>query len=318
MTDTIQEQPIAIGATDLRTIPMGLGTWQWGDSFVWGYGKGYSAPDVKAAFETALASGITFYDTAEMYGFPGHTSEKLLGEYAQSNRQKLILATKFLPLPWRFVKGQLISALRDSVKRLRVQQVDLYQIHWPSPPAPVERWADALADAVQRGLTRAVGVSNYSAEQMRRSHEVLAKRGVSLATNQVEYSLLERAPERNGLLAACQELNITLIAYSPLAKGLLTGKYTPENQPAGARARMFPVEYLGKIQPLLARMREIGTAHGGKSPAQVALNWTICKGALTIPGAKNVRQAQENLGALGWRLTGDEVATLEAEADKIG
>jgi aryl-alcohol dehydrogenase-like predicted oxidoreductase len=171
---------------------------------------------------------------------------------------------------------------------------------------------DALADAVEAGLTRAVGVSNYSPDQMRRAHAALAKRGVALASNQVEYSLLHREPERNGLVALCRELGVTLIAYSPLAKGLLTGKYTPDNPPPGARGRMAGRDYLARIQSLIGQLRTIGEAHGGKTPSQVALNWLICKDSLPIPGAKNVRQVQENAGALGWRLTEDEVARLDA------
>src|SRR5262249_6112696 len=138
---------------------------------------------------------------------------------------------KFMPLFWRLRKGQLSRALRGSLKRLKVSKLDLYQIHWPSLPLSVETWAEALADAVEAGLTRAVGVSNYDVDQMRRTHGVLAKRCIPLASNQVEYNLLDRSPERNGVFDACRELGVTLIAYSPLAMGMLTGKYTPENPP---------------------------------------------------------------------------------------
>ncbi|MEP7289549.1 MAG: aldo/keto reductase [Chloroflexota bacterium] len=307
---------MALGATDLHVSQLGIGTWAWGDRFVWGYGQGgYTDEDLKKSFDATLAAGINFFDTAELYGFPSHQSEKLLGQFKQSTTQPVIIASKFFPLPWRFMKGQLISALKGSLRRLKMDRLDLYQIHWPTPRVPLERWMEALADAVEAGLTRTVGVSNYSTEQMRRAHEVLAKRGVPLASNQVEYSLLERAPERNGLLAACRELNITLIAYSPLAMGRLTGKYTPDNLPTGMRKRWYTPEHLMSIQPLIARLREIGEIHGNKTPAQVALNWTICKGTIPIPGAKNMRQTQDNAGALGWYLTPDEVASLDAAAD---
>jgi aryl-alcohol dehydrogenase-like predicted oxidoreductase len=198
-----------------------------------------------------------------------------------------------------------------------LKRIDLYQIHWPSAWVPVETWAEALADAVEAGLTRAVGVSNYSVDQMRRTHVVLAKRGVPLASNQVDYSLFERKPERTGLAAACRELGISLIAYSPLAMGLATGKYTPENPPKGFRGRKYDAAYLAAIQPIIAKLRELGEAHGGKTPAQVALNWLICKGAIPIPGAKNLKQLRDNTGALGWRLTNDEVAALDAAEDAI-
>ncbi|MGQ9841695.1 MAG: aldo/keto reductase [Anaerolineae bacterium] len=307
MTTQLNET-IPLGKTDVRVPPLGLGTWQWGDSMFWGYGKGYAESEIRAAFDASLAAGITFFDTAEVYG--RGRSERFLGRFSAGRRNGLVIATKFMPLPWRLSKGQLLAALRKSLERLELAQVDLYQIHWPFPPRPIEFWADALADAVQAGLVRAVGVSNYSADQMRRAHAVLAKRGVPLASNQVEYSLLHREPERNGVLDACRELGVTLIAYSPLAQGLLTGKYTPENPPPGFRGRRYRGERLARIQPLIGRLREVGAAHGGKGPNQVALNWLICQGAIPIPGAKNARQAQENAGALGWRLTESEMAEL--------
>ena len=308
-------ETIPLGKTDLRVTPLGIGTWQWGDSMFWGYGKGYAAGEIRAAFDAGLAAGITFFDTAEIYG--QGKSERFLGQFVSGNGDRPVIATKFMPLPWRLGKGALLSALRKSLARLGLAQVDLYQIHWPMAPVSVETWADALADAVAAGLTRAVGVSNYNADQMRRAHAVLARRGVSLASNQVEYSLLHRAPERDGLLEACRELGVTLIAYSPLAKGLLTGKYTPANPPPGLRGRRYRGELLAGIQPLTGLLREIGEAHSGKAPGQVALNWLICKGALPIPGAKNARQAQDNAGALGWRLTAEEVVALDRASEHL-
>jgi aryl-alcohol dehydrogenase-like predicted oxidoreductase len=308
-------ETIQLGKTEVRVTPLGIGTWQWGDSMMWGYGKGYAEGEIKAAFDASMAAGITFFDTAEIYG--QGKSEKFLGRFISQNGQRPAVATKFMPFPWKLSKGLLMNSLRKSLDRLGLKQVDLYQVHWPMPPVPVETWADALADTVEAGLARSVGVSNYSVDQMRRAHATLAKRGVPLASNQVEYSLLQRAPERNGLLQACQELGVTLIAYSPLAKGMLTGKYTPENRPPGLRGRRYRGETLVRLQPLTALLRETGQARQGKTPGQVALNWLICKGALPIPGAKNARQAQENAGALGWRLTVDEVAALDAASDGI-
>lgn len=209
----------------------------------------------------------------------------------------------------------MLRALRGSLERLGVDQVDLYLIHWPYPPVPLETWVDALADAVEARLAQAVGVSNFDLSQMRRAHEVLAQRDVSLAANQVQYSLLHRDPERSGLLDACRDLGVTLIAYSPMAMGMLTGKYTPDNPPPGYRGRRFGPQSLARTQPLIALLREIGEAHGGKTPAQVALNWVICKGAVPIPGAKNARHAEQNAGALGWRLTADEVAALDTASE---
>jgi aryl-alcohol dehydrogenase-like predicted oxidoreductase len=307
-------ETIHLGRTDIRVTPLGIGTWQWGDSAFWGYGRGYAEDEIKAAFDASLAAGITFFDTAEIYG--RGKSEKFLGRFISQEGRRPAVATKFMPFPWRLAKGRLVNALRKSLDRLGLKQVDLYQVHWPLPPVPVETWADALADTVEAGLARAVGVSNYNAAQMQRAQATLAKRGVPLAANQVEYSLLQRAPERNGLLQTCQKLGVTLIAYSPLAKGMLTGKYTPENPPPGLRGRRYRGETLASLQPLTALLRELGQTHGDKTPGQVALNWAISKGALPIPGAKNARQAQENVGALGWRLTPDEMAALDAASDR--
>lgn len=140
----------------------------------------------------------------------------------------------------------------------------------------------------------------------------MAREGVALACNQVQYSLIYRAPETNGVLETCRELGITLVAYSPLAQGLLTGKYTRPGaeRPKGPRGATFALK-ADSARPLVELMEEIGQAHGGKTPAQVAINWCICKGVLPIPGAKNRAQAEEAAGALGWRLSAAEVEALD-------
>ena len=307
----MDEPLVALGRTDIRVHPLGTGTWAWGDRLTWGYGRTYTADDVEDAFHASLTAGVTLFDTAEIYG--PHTSERLLGQFiaAHGAGASPLVATKYFPFPWRLGRGSVLRALRGSLRRLGLPQVDLYQIHWPSPLLPPETCADALADVVEAGLTRAVGVSNYSVAQMRRVHARLARRGVPLASNQVRYSLLHRAPESDGVLDACRELGVALIAYSPLAMGLLTGKYTPEHPPTGFRVRRYRGERLARIQPLLAELRTIGEAHDGKTPAEVALNWLICRGALPIPGAKTAQQAQDNAGALGWRLSPEAVARLD-------
>lgn len=308
------EELIPLGKTDLKVSPLGLGAWAWGDRLYWSYGRGFSDADIRAAFDVSLEGGINWVDTAEAYG--SGRSERLLGSFVAEAKRPVLVASKFMPYPWRLGKGALRKALQSSLERLGMQRVDLYQIHWPFPPVSVETWADALADAVQDGLVRAVGVSNYNEDQMRRAYAVLAKRGVPLASNQVSYSLLDRKVEKNGLLRTCHELNISLIAYSPLAQGVLTGKYAPDRPLPGIRGRRYPRALLEKVQPLLRRMREIGKEHGDKSVSQVALNWLICKGTLPIPGAKNARQAQENAGALGWRMREDEVMDLDKLSDQ--
>jgi aryl-alcohol dehydrogenase-like predicted oxidoreductase len=300
---------VQLGKSSVRVTPVGLGAWQWGDTMMWSYGNGYGESEIRGAYDAAIAAGINFIDTAEMYG--RGKSERYLGEFI-NHGPRPVVATKFFPFPWRLGKGTLLDALKDSLGRLQLSEVDLYQVHFPMPPRSVETWADALADAVHGKLARAVGVSNYNPEQMRKAHAVLAKRGVPLATNQVEYSLLERKPERSGLTQAAQELGVTLIAYSPLRKGLLTGKYGSQNPPPGTRGRLFRGKALAAADRINAVLKEIGGAHGGKTPAQVALNWLISKGAVPIPGAKNARQAEQNAGAMGWRLTEEEVQRLDA------
>ncbi|OQA45490.1 MAG: L-glyceraldehyde 3-phosphate reductase [Chloroflexi bacterium ADurb.Bin325] len=315
----MQDERIELGRSGVHAPLLGLGTWQWGDTRIWRYGQDYAEAEIEAAFDAALSADIDLFDTAEMYG--QGRSERFLGQFVRgrvaAGGARPVIATKYMPYPWRLTRGRLAAALHSSLDRLGLAQVDLYQVHWPLPPRSVTTWAEALADVVEAGLARAVGVSNHSTDQMRRVHEALARRGVPLASNQVQYSLLHRRPEQNGLFAACRELGVTLIAYSPLAKGLLTGKYAPGSRPAGPRGWRYNDGLLAKIGPLNGLLRDIGQAHG-KTPGQVSLNWLICRGALPIPGAKNARQAAENAGALGWRLNADEMAALEQAADATG
>jgi aryl-alcohol dehydrogenase-like predicted oxidoreductase len=243
-------------------------------------------------------------------------SERLLGQFLKETDQPVLIATKFFPLPWRFRKQALPHALKGSLTRLGVESVDLYQIHWPTPLMSIDTMMDGLAECVKGGWTRTVGVSNFSQTQMLAAYSSLAQHKIPLASNQVHYSLLNRTVEKNGTLARCKELGIRLIAYSPIEKGLLSGKYSVDSPPPGARGRNY-ANLLPKLVPLLKLMTEIGQDHGGKSNAQVALNWVICKGALPIPGAKNAEQAQENAGTLGWRLTDEESARLDETSHKI-
>ena len=298
----------------LHAIEMGLGAWQWGDRIVWQYGHGYGAEEVRQAFQVSANEGIRFVDTAEIYG--NGRSERLLGQFLKETDQPILVATKFFPLPWRFTKGALPRALKGSLARIGVERVDLYQIHWPSPIMSTDRLMEGLAECVKSGMTRTVGVSNFGQSRMLAAYSSLARHNIPLASNQVHYSLLSREVEKNGTLARCKELGIRLIAYSPIEKGLLSGKYSPDTPPPGSRAASYS-GILPKIAPLLKVMTEIGQDHGGKSNAQVALNWTICKGALPIPGAKHAEQAQQNAGALGWKLTDDEVARLDETSDAI-
>ena len=298
----------------LHAIEMGLGAWQWGDRVVWQYGHQYGDTEVQQAFLASLNEGIRFIDTAEIYG--NGRSEQLLGQFLKETDQPVLIATKFLPFPWRIGKGSLLRALKGSLARLGTDSVDLYQIHWPTPLMSIDTMMEGLTECVTSGLTRTVGISNFSQTQMLATYSSLARHKIPLASNQVHYSLLHRTVEQNGTLARCKELGIRLIAYSPIEMGLLAGKYSVDSPPPGARSRNY-TSLLPKIGPLLKLMTEIGQDHGGKSNTQVALNWVICKGALPIPGAKNAAQAQENAGALGWRLTEEELARLDETSNMI-
>lgn len=311
------DSAVELGRSGLRVPPLGTGCWAWGDRLFWGFGRGYHREDIQGAFRTSLDQGIRFFDTAEVYGFG--QSERYLGGFLQELKedQAVVVATKFYPYPWRLTPRQLVRALQSSLRRLHLEAVDLYQIHWPRPAFRVEVWMEGLAAAVQEGLVRAVGISNFNAELTQRAYELLAKRGIFLATNQLQYNLLDRSLERNGLARVCRDLGVTIIAYSPLAQGLLTGKYSPQNPPSGAYRRRRWGPSLRRAVALAPTLQEIGRAHGEKTPSQVALNWVICKGALPIPGAKNAPQARENAGALGWRLTSEEISRLD-EASRAG
>ncbi len=298
----------------LDQVEMGLGTWAWGDRTMWNYGHGYSEIDIEQAFHVSLSAGVTFLDTAEIYG--GGRSERFLGQFLKSTKIPVMIATKFMPFPWRLSRGSLMRSLDYSLERLGMEKVDLYQIHFPFPPMPVEFWVEGLSTAVKSGKTRAVGVSNYSKIQMQKAYTILSKYEIPLASNQVEYHLLNRTVEKNGLLDRCKELGVRLIAYSPLAKGLLTGKYSLESPPPGLRSRQ-PSSRMMALPGLIALMTEIGEGYQGKTPSQVALNWLICKGTLPIPGAKTAKQAEQNAGAIGWKLTSEAVKALDDASDKF-
>ncbi len=323
---------IKIGANK-AIAPLGIGTWAWGDKLFWSYGKDYVASDLQEAFRASLEAGISLFDTAEIYGLG--ESERLIGQFMQLPMQPqatqpqaqqtaepgqidtpVQIATKYFPLPWRFGASAVADALTASLKRLQVPTVALYQVHWPFDFFMGQKaLMNALADEVKQGRIKAIGVSNYSAEQMRQAHEFLAERGVSLAVNQMQYSLLTRQIEQNGVMAAARELGVVILAYSPLAQGLLTGKYTLENytQPTGARRidPKFSQSGLQKLAPVIEVLKAVGAMHD-RTPAQVALNWLIAQGnVIPIPGAKTASQVRQNAGALGWSMTEAERSQID-------
>ena len=203
----------------------------------------------------------------------------------------LIIATKFAPLPWRFSADAVVSALKASLERLGRDKAELYQIHWPNLLGD-DAFLEGLARCYEQGLAGAVGVSNFSEIRLRNAVRVLDKRGVKLASNQVNYSLVYREPETNGVLAACEELGVGLIAYSPLAQGTLTGKYSAENLPAGPRRGFYNRDLMESLAPLLSGMKAVADERG-TSVAQVALAYLTANPIVVpIPGVKNAKQVK--------------------------
>ena len=297
---------------NISVSALGIGTWAWGDSLFWGFGSNYGETEVQQAFEAAIASKASFFDTAEIYGLG--KSEQLLGQFIKQTTQPVQIATKYFPLPWRFGKQAVADALTASLARLGVEQIALYQVHMPlSFFMGQSTLMEALAEEVKRGRILSVGVSNYSATQMQQAYELLAQYDVPLAVNQVRYSLLARQIEKNGILEKARELGVTILAYSPLAQGLLTGKYTPDSTERVTGARKldpkFSASGLSKIEPLLDCLDRLAQKYQ-KTTSQVALNWLIAQGVIPIPGAKNPQQAADNAGAMGWQLSSEDVAQL--------
>ncbi|HLW44568.1 MAG TPA: aldo/keto reductase [Acidimicrobiales bacterium] len=297
-----------VEAEGVRLFPVGLGTWQFG-SREWSYGDTYAAEIAPRVVERSLDLGVNLVDTAEIYAFG--RSERIVGAALEGRRDEVFLATKILPvLPVDPVVGM---RARGSVRRLRTDHVDLYQLHWPNPVVPARRIADALARLLDAGLTHHVGVSNYP---LARWQELERALGRPVLTNQVRYSLVDRAPERD-ILPWAQENGRVVIAYSPLAQGLLSGHYGPGRRPTGLRARTGPFqpENLERAAPLLEVLHEVAATHRA-TPSQIALAWLIRRpNVVVIPGASSVEQAEQNAASADIELSAAEDDALTAASD---
>jgi aryl-alcohol dehydrogenase-like predicted oxidoreductase len=320
MTDAVIPEAgdrIRLEGSEVSIPPLGVGTWAWGDKGTWGmggYDSSYSETTIREAWEACIEAGVVLFDTAEIYG--GGESERIIGRLLATDpsvRDKVVIATKFMPSPQKLaVTKALVSAAKASLDRLGIESIDLYQIHGPISLRSHEAMAEALAAAHAQGLIRAVGVSNYSVKETRAMDAALRKRGLRLASNQIEFSLLRTMPEKVGLLACCRELGVVPLAYSPIGQGRLTGKYSAANPPP--KTRTFSNHPMVEVDQIVAILRRVGEAHSGRTPSQVALAWIIAKGAVPIPGAKSRKQAEENAGALGWRMDDAELAQLDDAA----
>ncbi|MGE5133912.1 MAG: aldo/keto reductase [Gemmatimonadota bacterium] len=297
--------------TAKKISKIGLGTWQFG-AREWGYGDQYAGETAYAIVKRALELGVTLFDTAEIYGFG--RSERILGRALGDDREQVFLATKILPvLPLAPVVEQRAVA---SANRLGARTLDLYQVHQPNPVVRDGAIMRGMRALQRVGLVGEVGVSNYSLQRWRAAEEALGSRVLS---NQVRYSLADRAPERELLPFAGAEGRVVL-AYSPLAQGLLSGRYDRDNRPANrvrAGNPLFLPENLERAGELIATLREVAATHS-VTAAQIALAWVIRHPAVAaIPGASSVEQLERNAEAAGIDLTDDEYGALTAAADRF-
>lgn len=285
--DAAQIPQRPLGKTGLSVSALGVGTNRWR--------QGVNDGAVLETYESLSEGGTPFVDTAEVYAFG--KSERLIGDVLRKNPGPAVVASKFAPFIARTSPRQMHAALDATLGRLGRDALDLYYVHFPFPFTDLDQFAEGLVQAVKRGKTRHVGVSNFNAEQMRRIAERLARDNIPLAANEVHYSLLHRNPERNGVLDACRELDVALVAYFPLASGRLAAA------PDGKDPK------LGALQKTLA---EIGQAHQA-SASQAALAWLLARDphVIPIPGASKAAHAKENLAALSWTLTDDEFAAID-------
>ena len=293
-----------------RASVIGLGTWQFG-SQEWGWGRDFTESDAEAVVNRALDLGINVIDTAEVYG--RGRSEAILGEALRGRRDEAFIATKFAPIVP--VPRMVERAAEGSLRRLRVGAVDLYQLHWPNPFVPLSVTMAGMRTLVEAGKVRHVGVSNYSLAGWAAAEREM--RG-PVATNQVQYSLVRRSPERE-LIPWARRNGRTVIAYSPLAQGALSGRYRGGDAPGGVRSLnpLFTPANLGRLRPLLDALQDVAATHGA-TPSQIALAWTIHgPNVVAIPGAKNVAQLESNAAAADIELSDDEYTALTRAADSF-
>jgi aryl-alcohol dehydrogenase-like predicted oxidoreductase len=317
-----------LGKTEIEITPIGLGCWQFhgGGGFSALFWKSPPQDEVDKIVKNALEGGINWFDTAEVYGSGG--SERALSK-ALSNAGRtggdVVIATKWFPmhlLPgvgfpfFPRTAGNIPRTIGDRQRYLAPFKIDLYQIHMPYSSSSVEAQMDEMAALVKAGKIRSIGVSNFSTEKMRQAHAVLAKHGLPMASNQVEFSLLNRDIEKNGVLDAAKELNITIIAYQPLSGGLLTGKFhkNPELvKKLPFMRRMMVRRKLEKSRTLIKTLKGIASSYNCTA-SEVALSWAVNfhgDSVVAIPGASKTEHALQNIGALKLKLTKQEMAKLD-------
>ena len=309
-----------LGSSSLMVSPIGLGCWQFsqGQGFGGGYWSILSDDEIRDIIRASLQGGTNWFDTAESYG--GGRSEQVLARALKTlgkTSGDVVIATKWMPV-FR-TAGSILKTIEKRTDNLAGFRIDLYQIHHPYSFSSIQAQMRAMARLVERQKIRFIGVSNFSAERMRTTQRALADFGLPLVSNQVRYSLLDRRIETNGVLAAARELGITIIAYSPLAQGILSGKF--HRDPELIRTRSGPRKWmpafrrrgLAKSRPVVAALEEIAAAHDATA-SQAALSWLLQANqgeVVVIPGATSVAQAEENARAARVALRDDERARLE-------
>ncbi|HKL38550.1 MAG TPA: aldo/keto reductase [Bacteroidales bacterium] len=315
-----------MGNSDLMVTPIGLGTWQFSKrkNLAGKYWPYLSDEDSYEIVQKSFKEGINWYDTAEMYG--GGESERTLARalrQANISDEEVMVATKWMPF-FRTARS-INKTIPERKEALSGYTISLHQIHNPISFASIPSQMKAMARLVKEQQIRYVGVSNFSAKQMRKAYKELDKHGLKLVSNQVHYNMLNRRIEYNDILETARELNMAIIAYSPLAQGILTGKYhdKPDSikTQKGFRKRMgaFKNKSLEKTRPLIEKLREIGENHDA-SAAQVALNWLVNQHndlVFAIPGASNPKQAASNARAMKITLTREEMLTLDEESKRL-
>ncbi len=311
-----------LGQTTIEVTPIGLGTWQFSEGrgfhkFMW---SSISAETTNSIVKTALDNGISWFDTAEIYG--NGRSEKGLAvalKAAGKNNGEVVIATKWWPLMRR--ASSIKATIDERLSRLDPFTIDLHQIHNPFSFSSIEAQMNAMADLYEAGQIRSIGVSNFSEKMMRKAHAALARRGIPLASNQKKYNLLDRSIETNGVLDAAKELGISIICYSPLEMGLLSGKFHKDptlllSRPRGRRNALG--KKIETSRPLINILDEIAAAKG-VTVSQVALNWLINSHGDTvvaIPGATRPSHAQESAGTMRFTLTADEMERIDHASHK--
>ncbi|PSR23332.1 MAG: aldo/keto reductase [Sulfobacillus acidophilus] len=306
-----------LGQSNTRLSPIGLGTWQFsqGQGMVGKFWPRLAPALIMSIVDEAINHGIDWFDTAEVYG-GGRSEEALATALDDLNilADDVYIATKWWPV-LRSAR-HLETSAQKRLMRLHQRPITLYQIHQPYSHSSIPRQMEAMARLIDEGLIRHAGVSNFSAQQMRQAYQALKAHGHTLVSNQVRYNLLDRRIETNGVMQAAADLGVSIIAYSPLGQGLLTGKFHDRHQlPEGFRrlSPHFRLAFLHKTRALIDALRQMAQAYE-VTPSQVALNWIISQPGLTvfaIPGATRVSQAAQNAGAMAFRLSASDRQALD-------